>query len=92
MFVLALDPAWFVPANTFQAQVDELTAYVKTSRPMPDIGPVHIPGERSREEAALRERAGITLDDTSCNALAGVLRDLDVPNNLLFQERVGGDR
>jgi LDH2 family malate/lactate/ureidoglycolate dehydrogenase len=82
MFVLALDPAWFVPADTFRAQVDELTAYVKTSRPMPDIGPVHIPGERSRAQAASRERDGIPLDKKTCGALGEVLRDLALPEEL----------
>jgi uncharacterized oxidoreductase len=78
LFILALDPSWFLPLATFRAHVDQLTAYIKTSRPTPNGGPVHIPGERSHEEAARREREGITLDATTCDKLAAVLRDLGV--------------
>jgi uncharacterized oxidoreductase len=85
LFLLALDPARFLPLDRFRAQVDQLTAYVKTSRPMPGVGPVHIPGEQSREEAARRARAGITLDDTTCGRLADVLRDLGLSDDLPMQ-------
>jgi hydroxycarboxylate dehydrogenase B len=85
LFILALNPSWFMPLGTFRTQVDQLTAYVKTSRPMPGVGPVHIPGEQSLEEAARRQRAGITLDDTSCGQLAAVLRDLGLPDDLPYQ-------
>jgi len=83
LFLLAIDPSRFLPLETFRAHVDRLTAYVKTSRPLPGIGPVHIPGERSRAEAARRDRDGITLDATTCDTLAAVLRELGVPHELL---------
>jgi LDH2 family malate/lactate/ureidoglycolate dehydrogenase len=82
LFLVALDPSWFMPLGAFRAQVDQLTSYVKTARPMRGTGPVHIPGERSREEAARRERAGIALDATSCAALAAVLASLGLPGDL----------
>ncbi len=85
LFILALDPSWFMPRDAFRAHVDRLTAYIKTARPLPGTGPVHIPGERSRAEAARRERAGIALDDTSCAALAAVFRDLGLPDDLPYQ-------
>ena len=83
LFLLALDPSWFMPLDAFRSQVDRLTSYVKTSRPMPGVGPVHIPGERSRDEAARRQQTGIELDDTTCDTLAAVLRDLELPEDLL---------
>jgi LDH2 family malate/lactate/ureidoglycolate dehydrogenase len=58
---------------------------VKTAHPMRGAGPVHIPGERSREEAARREQAGIVLDATSCAALAAVLTSLGLPGDLPYQ-------
>jgi LDH2 family malate/lactate/ureidoglycolate dehydrogenase len=58
---------------------------------MPGVGPVHIPGERSSEEAARRALAGITLDATTCEKLAAVLRELGVPDDLLFRSAPGGD-
>jgi uncharacterized oxidoreductase len=85
MFILALDPSWFLPLETFRAQVDQLTAYIKTSRPMPGMGPVHIPGEQSHREAVLHERVGITLDDTTCGMLTAVFQELNLPDALPFQ-------
>jgi len=79
IFVLALDPARFVPLDQFRFQVDQLTAYMKTSRPMPGVGPVHIPGEKSREEAERRRRQGIGLTQQTWQRLAGVLQDLGLP-------------
>ena len=79
VFILALDVAWFVPLEQFRSQVDQLTAYVKTSRPMPGVGPVHIPGEKSREEAERRRRQGIILNQETWQRLAGVLQDLGLP-------------
>jgi uncharacterized oxidoreductase len=77
--ILALDPARFVPLDRFRSQVDRLTAYVKTSRPMPGVGPVHIPGERSREDAERRRQQGIVLNQQTWQKLAGVLQDLGLP-------------
>jgi uncharacterized oxidoreductase len=91
LFLVALDPSRFLPLDAFRTHVDQLTAYVKTSRPMPGVGPVHIPGERSSEEAARRALAGITLDATTCEKLAAVLRELGVPDDLLFRSAPGGD-
>ncbi len=76
VFILALDPAWFLPPEEFRAQVDRLTAYVKSARPLPGGEPVHIPGERSREEEARRRREGIVLTDQAWATVAGVLREL----------------
>jgi uncharacterized oxidoreductase len=76
IFILAADVSWFVPLDKFRSQVDQLTAYMKTSRPMPGIGPVHIPGERSHAEQARRRREGIVLNEENWAKLAKVLRDL----------------
>lgn len=82
VFVLALDPAWFLPPEEFRAQVDRLTAYVKSARPVPGGEPVHIPGERSRQEEARRRREGIVLSDQAWAAVAAVLTDLGFPDAL----------
>jgi uncharacterized oxidoreductase len=76
IFILAADVSWFVPLDEFRSQVDQLTAYVKTSRPMPGVGPVHIPGEDSRADETRRRREGIVLNEENWAKLAGVLRDL----------------
>jgi hydroxycarboxylate dehydrogenase B len=82
MFIQAVDPGWFVPPETFRAQVEELTRHMKSSRPMPGVGPVHIPGERSDAQAAQRARDGIPLDTTTYTTIQKVLRALDLPDTL----------
>jgi hydroxycarboxylate dehydrogenase B len=85
VFVLALNPAWFLSAGEFRAQVDRLTAYMKTSRPMPGVGPVHIPGERSQAKAARGERDGVALPRKTCEALVSVFGDLGLPEELPYR-------
>lgn len=82
IFILAADVSWFVPLNQFRSQVDQLTAYMKTSRPMPGVGPVHIPGENSRAEEARRLQEGIILNEQNWAKLAKVLRDLGLSADL----------
>jgi LDH2 family malate/lactate/ureidoglycolate dehydrogenase len=53
---------------------------------MPGVGPIHIPGERSREHATRREREGIPLNEKTCAALVAVLRDLGLPEELPYIE------
>lgn len=76
MFILALDPAWFLPPEEFRSKVDQLTAYVKSARPLPGGEPVHIPGERSRQEEERRRREGVVLSDQAWAEVAAVLTDL----------------
>jgi len=85
LFVLALDPAWFVPREAFGRQVDQLTAYVKSARPADGSDGVHIPGERSSAEAARRERDGVSLNARTVEALRGVCQALG-----LSPEALGG--
>jgi LDH2 family malate/lactate/ureidoglycolate dehydrogenase len=81
-FILALNPAWFLPPARFCAEVDQLTTYMKSARSIPGTDPVHIPGERSQAQTALREREGIPLDEKTCAALSAVLSDLGLPADL----------
>jgi LDH2 family malate/lactate/ureidoglycolate dehydrogenase len=76
LFILALDVAWWLPLDQFRDKLDQLTAHVKSARPVPGGGPVYIPGERSREGAARRTREGIPLDDQTWARVVGVLEDL----------------
>ena len=85
MFVLALNPSWFLPAAQFGAEVDQLTDHMKSCRPMPGADPVHIPGERSQAQAARREREGIPLDEKTCAVLVEVLKDLGLPEELPYR-------
>lgn len=82
MFILALDVAWFLPPAEFRAQVDRLTAYVKSARPLPGGEPVHIPGEGSRAEAERRAREGIAIPEQAWARVAGVLKQLGLSAEL----------
>jgi len=79
MFILALDAGCFLPPEEFRSKVDQLTAYVKSARPLPGGPPVHIPGEGSRAEAARRARDGIAFSDEAWAKVEAVLRDLGLP-------------
>ncbi|HYL79245.1 MAG TPA: Ldh family oxidoreductase [Candidatus Acidoferrum sp.] len=85
LFVLAIDPGWFMPPEQFRAEVDRLSAYVKSAKPQPGGEPVHIPGEQSRAEALRRASEGIPLDDKTCALLAEVLTSLGLPAELPSQ-------
>jgi LDH2 family malate/lactate/ureidoglycolate dehydrogenase len=82
MFILALNVAWFVPLNQFREQVDQLTTYIKSAKPLPGGNPVRIPGEPDREEAARRTRDGILFSDQAWEKVTGVLRDLGLGDAL----------
>ncbi len=82
IFIQALDPGWFVPPETFRTHVEELARHMRSSRQMPGIGPVHIPGERSLLKAAQRARDGIPLDAATCTTIQKVLRTLGLPDTL----------
>ncbi|MBI2455492.1 MAG: Ldh family oxidoreductase, partial [candidate division NC10 bacterium] len=73
---------WFLPPAEFRAQVDRLTAYVKSARPLPGGEPVHIPGEGSRAEAERRTREGIAIPEQAWARVAGVLKQLGLSAEL----------
>lgn len=83
LFVLAMDPAWFLPPDAFRAQVDQLCDHVKSARPASGGGPVHVPGEGSRATAARAAAAGVRLNARTVEALRAVCAELDLPADLL---------
>lgn len=60
-FVLALDPAAFLPLDRFKARVDDLIDQIHAVPPAPGVERVLVPGERGFRLAAERERSGIPL-------------------------------
>ena len=82
MFILALNVAWFVPMDQFCEKVDQLTAYVKSARPLPGGTSVRIPGEPDREEAERREREGVPFSEQAWAKVAAVLTDLGLSADL----------
>jgi len=82
VFILALDVTWFLPPEEFRSKVDQLTAYVKSSKPLPGETPVQIPGEPDREEATRRAREGIPLSEQAWAKVAAVLSDVGLADTL----------
>ena len=82
LFILALDVTWFLPPEEFRCKVDQLTEYVKSSKPIPGGTPVQIPGEPDQAEAARRARDGIPLSDQAWATLAAALTDLGLAADL----------
>jgi len=76
IFILALNVAWFVPLDQFREQVDRLTTYVKSAKPLPGGEAVRIPGEPDREEAVRRTREGIHFSEQAWSKVEAVLREL----------------
>ncbi len=78
VFLLALSVEPFMAVEEFCRQVDQLVDYVKSSRPRPGGGPVLVPGEPDRLEAARRMRDGIPLNEATVEAVRSLCRTLGV--------------
>lgn len=83
LFLLALNVGWFMPAEEFRRQVDQLIAYVKSSRPRPGDAPVLVPGEPDRLEAQRRARKGIPLNARTVETLRELCIALGIDAELL---------
>jgi LDH2 family malate/lactate/ureidoglycolate dehydrogenase len=62
-FLLAIDPALFMPAADYKARTSELAEMMRASRPAAAGDPVRVPGERSMRARARRLIEGFDLDD-----------------------------
>jgi LDH2 family malate/lactate/ureidoglycolate dehydrogenase len=76
---LAIDIATFIPLEDFQRRVDELITYVKGGKLAEGFTEIHIPGERSWKERALREKRGIPLDEITLGELRSLAGQLGLP-------------
>ncbi|MDH4266878.1 MAG: Ldh family oxidoreductase [Deltaproteobacteria bacterium] len=76
---MAIDIAFFLSLEAFQRRVDELVAYVKGGPPAEGLSEIHIPGERSWRERALREKVGIPLDEITLGELRTLADQLGIP-------------
>jgi len=76
---LAIDIASFLPLEVFKQRVDELVAYVKGGPPAEGFSEINVPGERSWRERALREKAGIPLDEITLGELRTLADQIGIP-------------
>lgn len=62
-FLLAIDPALFMPIEDYKSRTSELVKMMHASRPATAGDQVRVPGERSLKERARRLAEGFDLDD-----------------------------
>jgi LDH2 family malate/lactate/ureidoglycolate dehydrogenase len=60
-FLLALDPAAYLPLELFTARIDSLIEQIRSVPPAPGVARPYAPGEQGFARAAVRERDGIPL-------------------------------
>jgi LDH2 family malate/lactate/ureidoglycolate dehydrogenase len=78
-FLLAIDPARFLPDGAFGAGLDELIDRLHAAPPMDAADPVLVPGDPEHREVARRRRDGIPLTRSVFEDIRGVARAAGVP-------------
>lgn len=78
LFLLALDPASFLPPDEFRARVDRLIDEVHASPPAPGVTRVRVPGERKASITVEFERDGIPIPAPQATAMAKLGAELGV--------------
>ena len=77
-FFMALDPARFMPLETFKASVDHMVGGTKNSKRMPGVDEIFLPGEQEARRRRQYSQDGIPLDDSTLKTLAGLAADAGV--------------
>jgi LDH2 family malate/lactate/ureidoglycolate dehydrogenase len=88
-FVLALDPAAYLPLDLFTARIDSLIAQIGSNPPTPGVERPYAPGEQGFARAAARERDGIPLSGRRQAELVTLAERIGVA--LPFAVEVGGE-
>lgn len=78
LFLLAIDPAAFLPYQEFAERVDRLIDQVHASPPAPGVERVRVPGELRAELADVRAREGIPLPAEHVVTLKALADELGV--------------
>jgi LDH2 family malate/lactate/ureidoglycolate dehydrogenase len=71
-FLLALDPAAYLPLDLFTARIDSLIEQIATNPPAPGVERPYAPGEQGFARSAARERDGIPLSARRQSEIAAV--------------------
>lgn len=77
-FLLALDPAAYLPLDAFTARVERLIEEIRAVPPAPGVEQVEVPGARSFARAAARQRDGIPLSARRLTELTVLARQVGV--------------
>src|SRR5215467_8558041 len=74
--IVALDPARFVPAADFHAQVTALFEWVRGARPAAGGSEIQIPGEPEARTEQQRRAAGVVIDDETWRQIAACAHEV----------------
>ena len=77
-FLLALDPAAYLPLDLFTARIDSLIEQIRSVPPAPGVERPYAPGEQGFARAAAREREGIPLSARRQAELTALARKVGV--------------
>lgn len=78
VFVMAIDIKAFTGPDDFQAHVDGLVDYLKSSRLMPGFSEILVPGEVEQRLRRTREAEGVTVDDETWRQIREVGKKVGV--------------
>lgn len=80
---ILVDPAAFGDPAAIGREMAATGAWIKASRPTPDVEAVLLPGEPERQSRARRAAAGIPVDDKSLDDILAAAASLGVPRSEL---------
>ena len=84
VFITVINIPSFVDLSDFNAEVNRFINYIKSSKRLPGVEAIRIPGERGKGEQERREREGIFVEDSTWEQIQAVMRkyQLSTPNPL----------
>ncbi len=85
MLTIIIDPDGFKQSIPFGNEIDQLTAWVKSSRVAPDADEIMVPGDPERMSVAERQATGIPIDDNTWNEIVDCGLSLGM-NRVEFEE------
>jgi len=75
---LAIKIEDFIPLDEYLQEVESLIAFVKSSRTLPGVKEILIPGELEQRTRAQRMRDGIFIEDATWNAIMETAKELGI--------------
>jgi LDH2 family malate/lactate/ureidoglycolate dehydrogenase len=78
LFLLAIDPAAFMPLGEFLSRVDRIVDEMHRAEPATGSEPVRVPGERAARSAAASERDGVVFPERHVKMLRALGAELGV--------------
>ncbi len=76
--MVALDVARFLPLDVFKAEIDRHIHDLASSRPLPDVDQVRVPGQGRVARRIERERNGVPLSTTLLKQVDEVAKSLGI--------------